>query len=226
MQHRPKSRSGTVVCVCSLGLVLTCVPSGHGEDDFARVCREKMQLIYQATMRFVAENDGYLPPAWMAPAVQEPFTGQGGWFQFLKIALAEAGEQTECGFRPARRQPAGTVFHCAASPYWYGGNGPNCVGYAWNRNLGMLVAQEGKVTGTGPYRLADIADKDRTVLLVDAGVVPERPPYCHYHAGGPSDAGAWHNGKVHVLFLDGHTEALSPQDIKPEWFVVRVGQRR
>jgi len=196
--------------------------AGAPDDAFARVCRAKLRVLYEATMQFAADHDGYLPPAWMAPEVKAPIPGRGAWHECLKPYLARMGERTDCGYRPNRRQPASTVAHCPANPYWYGGNGPNCIGYAWNSNLGLIALRDGKRSGTGPFRFAEVSNKARTVLLVDAAMAPKRPPYCVYHAAHPRQAGAWHDGKVQVLFLDGHVEAHPPDALDPSWFAVKI----
>ncbi len=105
------------------GLLLVHPLSSMAEDAFARVCREKLRVIYWATMQFVAEHDGYLPPAWMSADFAKPFQGGSNWSQYLKPYLEAMGERTECGYRYKRRQPAATVTHCPANPYWYGGDG-------------------------------------------------------------------------------------------------------
>lgn len=222
MSTRAATHSRRAVLGAATWAALALSPlSLRAEDDFARVCREKMQAIYRAAMRFAADHDGYLPPAWMDPKLRQPIRGRGHWLAYLKPYLTGMGERTDCGYRRNRRQPAGGVAHCPANPYWYGGNGPNCIGYAWNSELG-LVGAGGAAVARGPYRFADIANKERTILLVDAAGRPGNLPRCHYHAGRPAEAGAWHDGKVHVLFLDGHIEALPPEKISPDWFAVRV----
>lgn len=211
-------------CVlCMLPAVAALTPaSGRGEDAFAYACRQKLDVVYRATMQFVADHGGYLPPAWMSPEVRKPFVGRGHWLAHLEPYLGRMGERSRVGYRAGRRQPAALVSHCPANPYWYGGNGPYCIGYAWNNNLGARAVVKGKQVGPVPVRFKDVLDRDRTVLVVDAAMMPERPPYCVYRASHPREAGPWHHGKAHVLFLDGHIEALSPAEIKESWFTVKV----
>ena len=213
-----------IASACALLATPLCLSEDTDEAAFEHVCRLKLTALYRAMTQFASEHDGYLPAAWMSPDIKTPFSGHGSWFLALKPYLDTAGERTSCGYRKGRRQPASLVTHCPANPYWYGGYGPNCVGYAWNANLGLIAVREGKRSGPGPFRFADIAQKDRTILALDAGMAPGRPPYCVYHAARPGEAGAWHDGKVNVLFLDGHIETLAPEAIKKEWF--RVHMRR
>ena len=53
------------------------------EDAFARVCREKLRVLFRATMQFVADHDGYLPPAWMSADFAKPFPGGSNWSLYL-----------------------------------------------------------------------------------------------------------------------------------------------
>jgi len=209
---------------CSLALIASWAasPSASAEDAFAEVCRQKLRAIYKATAQFAADHDGYLPPAWMSPDVRKPFVGRKHWFAHIEPYLVKTGERTRIAYRAGRRQPAALVSHCPANPYWYGGNGPYCLGYAWNTNLGFRAIAKGKPTGPAPVRLADVASPERTVLIVDAGQMPKHAPRCVYHASHPRDVGAWHDGKAYVLFLDGHTEALRPAAIKEAWFKVKL----
>ena len=72
-------------CVlCMLPAVAALTPaSGRGEDAFAYACRQKLDVVYRATMQFVADHGGYLPPAWMSPEVRKPFVGRGHWLAHL-----------------------------------------------------------------------------------------------------------------------------------------------
>ena len=220
MAPQTRRRTGPSGWLLAMAIAL---PAAAAEGDaFARVCREKLRVLYKATMRFAADHDGYLPPAWMSPDLGEPIPGRGIWSLYLKPYFDEMGERTDCGFRRNRRQPAAAVTHCPANPYWYGGNGPNCLGYAWNSNLGSRAVRDGKASGPPPVRFQDVLNKSRTILIVDAACVPQRPPYCFYRASHPREAGPWHDGKAHVLFVDGHIEALAPADIQASWFSVKI----
>ena len=207
--------------VSGLGICLAGGAARSDEEAFTALCRHKMHRIYAATMMFVKANAGYLPPAYIDARWRRPIAGHGAWHALLAPHLERMGERTLGTYVSQRKQPHNTIFHCPANPYWYGGYGPGCIGYAWNSHLGMLHAKL-EPSAVTLVRFEDVLDKARTILMTGAGAVSGHGPYAWYHARSRSQVGYWHAGKANVLFLDGHVETLAPKDIEDRWFQVRL----
>jgi len=206
--------------VVAVGLGLPAVLPA-AEDAFLRVCRTKMHTVYKAMLECVRVNGGYVPPAYMHPDLKAPVPGQGAWTAYLGPYLQRMGERTLGTYVHGKKQPENTIFHCPANPYWSGGFGPGCTGYAWNTNLGMFGAKSDPET-VRLVRFDRVADKRHTILMTDAGAMPGHGPHCHYHARSKAQVGYWHAGKANVLFMDGHIETLSPKEIDDRWFRIRL----
>ncbi len=214
----------TVKKVVFLCLVLGFSVAVNAQDVFEKCCKKQLKQLYQAAMGFVKANDGCLPPAYIAPKLSSKLSTGGGWYDLLAPYLKKMGLKPRAVYIKGKRQPDNTVVHCPANPYWYGGYGPNCVGYIWNRNLGAFGPKTPK-SQVKLIKFADIADKDKTILAADSGA-GQKTSYNRiaspYMGHSKRYIGFWHGGKANVLFLDGHVELLGPAQITPAMFKIKL----
>lgn len=212
-----------VKAMCLVAVLVGFAKSGFGDDkQFVDACREQLKQIYQATMEFVKENDGYLPPAFIHEDLKTPLKASSTWYIMLIPYLEKAGLKAKGKYVKDKRLPDDTVFYCAANPHWFGGFGPFCGNYLWNRNLGAY-GKNTKPDEIKLIKLDEVENKQRTILLTDAAsyAVSDNRTICHYMGSDKNHIGFWHDGKANVLFMDGSIELLSRDEIKNEWFIIK-----
>ena len=217
--HMMQILVGAAVAVIALGVAVTVGKSRQSKNNQAEALR-KLQDVGAALSGYLSDNNGEFPledatgkDNWLNAAKPEAETV---WYNALPAQMS-ASPVSSLGDNPAPR------FYQKSYPLFLSGadyppsKKESRPYFAFGFNSSLQV--KGEDGSERPANLAGIQHQDRTVAFLERGVkkAEETSKLQGGFDGGPKanakNFATRYNGQGHILFVDGHVETFSFEDL-------------
>lgn len=184
--------------------------SAHGVN-----CSSNFRQIYFATLAFVGDHDGKLPPdlgsAAAADKVDSRFWWRQYWFDTAYLGRYVLHDMQRRMDSPGRiKQHEAEVFNCPARF----AEGPD-EDFAQGQNAGVSYVMRKLFQTPKNYLFHAIEDKDKKLLFTEGRkytLVPGNALSGWGAEDGSRRLRRYHNGALHILYMDGRVELFSGED--------------
>ena len=201
-----------VIAIISL-LVGILMPALGAAREAARqsVCASNLRNMVLGVRVYACRHDGWLPMA--EPPLRE-FPDERHWFmnaallQSMGVDLRKSDDRTPLG--PPME---GSILICPshADPCrWRDGT---LTGYALSYGMNGTWGVGGRPDHLEQRRLGQFTSESGVMVFMDACGTAVAPGIVLYHGCPADNMDFRHRGKANVAFLDGHVEALGPDDV-------------
>jgi prepilin-type N-terminal cleavage/methylation domain-containing protein/prepilin-type processing-associated H-X9-DG protein len=177
----------------------------------AAKCVGNLRSISAGLMAYAAENDGKLIPS--AARGSTGLNGAGlNWYRVLEPYMGHPQRSLDAPADLPWQQCPGKRFPVVNNL---------TVGYGWNfMNFGHDVLNSATWGRGENSRLSQVAQPARTIIIGDSQdeILPGQDFVHRYIYEGVTRMPRRHSGRGNFLFLDGHVQALTPEEVSANNF--------